>query len=98
LKPEYRQNQSGGSLGGRSEKTRLSFADYEGLRVVQEFTSLTTVPTALERTGDFSELLPSTLIYDPTTGSLFRATRLRMLADRRKLHDAVSSTEPAWTV
>jgi hypothetical protein len=63
LKPEYRQNQFGGSLGGPIRKDKaFFFADYEGLRVVQGVTSLTTVPTALERTGDFSELLPSTLI------------------------------------
>ena len=53
LKPEYRQNQYGGSIGGpiRKDKT-FFFVDYEGLRVIQGTTSQPAgsgvIPTACE--------------------------------------------------
>src|SRR5207237_4926779 len=43
------------------------FADYEGKRVSQAQTYISTVPTAAMRTGDFSELLPRTVIRVPGT-------------------------------
>ena len=43
------------------------FADYEGKRVSQAQTYISTVPTAPMRTGDFSELLPRTIIRAPGT-------------------------------
>ena len=45
--------------------------NYEGLRRRQSVLNTFTVPTAKMFTGDFSELLPSTIIYDPTTGLPF---------------------------
>ena len=65
-KPDMRQQQFGGSLGGpiRSNKT-FFFADYEGYRLTQGVPTVITVPTVKMRNGDFSEL--SQLIYDPTT-------------------------------
>jgi hypothetical protein len=80
VKPEYRQNQFGGSLGGpvRKDKT-FFFGDYEGLRIVQGQTKNLTVPTACElgkaacngvtQLGNFSDT--STVIYDPTTKAPF---------------------------
>jgi len=66
--PERRQNQFGGSLGGPIRRNRtFFFADYEGYRLDEGQPNLITVPTARMRTGDFSELLPNTIIYDPTT-------------------------------
>ena len=80
-KPEYRQNQFGGSLGGpiKRDKT-FFFGDYEGLRIVQALTVPTAiVPTACElgraacngvtQLGNFSDL--STQIYDPSNGAPF---------------------------
>ncbi len=51
-----KQNQFGGTLGGpiRKDKTFL-FGFYEGFRNRQGETQLTTVPTALERQGNFSQ-------------------------------------------
>jgi len=58
-KPECRENQFGGSLGGpiRKDKT-FFFGDYEGLRVVQGVTYVSTVPTLFEEQnpGNLSDI------------------------------------------
>ncbi len=57
-RPGYKQNQFGGTLGGRILRDRLFFfGDYEGLRVRQAQTETALVPDALQRSGDFSEQL-----------------------------------------
>jgi len=49
-------------------KDRLFFfADYEGKRVSQAQTYISTVPTPAFRTGDFSALLPKTVLHVPGT-------------------------------
>ncbi len=65
-KPKDRWHQFGASLGGPIVKNKtFFFADYEGLRVTTGRPSgLQTVPTLKMRQGDFSELLPGTVIYD----------------------------------
>ena len=66
--PELRENTFGGSLGGPIRRNQtFFFADYEGYRLNQGQPNLLTLPTARMRAGDFSELLPGTVIYDPTT-------------------------------
>jgi outer membrane receptor protein involved in Fe transport len=87
-KPIFARNQFGGTVGGPVIKDKLFFfMDYQGLRLHQPGQlGFGTVPTALMRTGDFSELLcggastcPSTtgglsspvVIKDPTTGLPF---------------------------
>jgi Carboxypeptidase regulatory-like domain len=51
---------------------RLFFmSNYEALRRRQSVLNTFTVPTARMFQGDFSELLPSTVIYDPNTGQPF---------------------------
>ncbi len=53
-------------------KDRLFFmSNYEALRRRQSVLNTFTVPTTKMFGGDFSELLPSTVIYDPNTGQPF---------------------------
>lgn len=56
-KPPLRRNQFGGSFGGPLRKDRtFCFASYSGLRQRRvDFANSAVVPTALERTGDFSQ-------------------------------------------
>ncbi len=69
-KPKYRQNQFGGSIGGPIRKNRtFFFGDYEGLRIVQGITGVSTVPTPPQTRGDFSDL--PTPILNPFTGTQF---------------------------
>src|SRR5450755_2059870 len=69
----YRENQFGGSIGGRLIKDKLFFfGDAQLSRSLQGASILTSVPTALNRTGNFSDWLasnPNYQIYDPTTGN-----------------------------
>ncbi|HEV2274421.1 MAG TPA: carboxypeptidase regulatory-like domain-containing protein, partial [Acidobacteriaceae bacterium] len=66
----FRFNQFGGTVGGpiKRDKTFFFFA-YEGLRWVQSGSAVGTLPTAAQRTGDFSTTYDShgnvIPIYDP---------------------------------
>ena len=65
LIPPFRENQFGGSLGGRIRKDRtFFFANYEALRLVKSLTQTFSVPTAAMRAGNFAGL---PVIYDPST-------------------------------
>jgi hypothetical protein len=67
-KAEYRLNQYGGSAGGPIKKDEtFFFFDYEEVSLRQGQPATVTVPTAAEKAGDFSALLPKTVIYDPAT-------------------------------
>jgi hypothetical protein len=68
------RNQFGGTLGGRIIKDKLFFfGAWESLRLRQAGVSPTTVavPTALERTGNFSQTTPA--VYDPGTSNTSRS-------------------------
>src|SRR5450755_447803 len=71
-RPPIRLNQYGASFGGpiRKEKT-FFFVTWERTGQLTSDTTISTVPTALNRVGDFSDLRSSAgkpvLIYDPST-------------------------------
>jgi Carboxypeptidase regulatory-like domain len=55
-KRQFRVNDIGGAIGGPIRKNSVFFfSSYHGLRNNQESTTLATVPTALERVGNFSQ-------------------------------------------
>lgn len=71
-RPVFRQNQFGGSLGGRVPlPSTFFFATYEGLRGKAAKTSQSLVPDAALRSGDFSgrNIIYDPLNIDPITGA-----------------------------
>ena len=76
-KPETRFNNYGATFGGPIIRDKLfGFANYEGNRLVSDTPSYTSVPTAQETQGDFSDLgklvngvCTPINIYDPTTAT-----------------------------
>ena len=86
--PPYKQNQFGGTVGGPiiPNKT-FFFGDYEGRRQHTSGTVLSTVPTELERKGDFSQSYKGTarvVIYDPA--SYDRASNTRQAFANNIIH------------
>jgi hypothetical protein len=82
-KPHFERNQFGFALGGPvafpphyhdADHRTFFFTTYEGLRQSQAGSFLYTVPTALERQGDFSKSFDANgnliVIYDPSTTTL----------------------------
>lgn len=70
--PKLRQNQFGGTVGGPIKRERaFFFFAYEGLRQITPDIVTSSVPTDLQRTGDFSQTFTSTgqlvKIYDAET-------------------------------
>jgi hypothetical protein len=69
-KAPYQSNQYGGTFGGPLVKSRaFFFGDYQGLSLDAGRTQTLTVPTALMRQGNFSEITQR--IFDPATGLAF---------------------------
>ncbi|MGI8988974.1 MAG: TonB-dependent receptor domain-containing protein [Bryobacteraceae bacterium] len=78
-KSELRFNQFGGTVGGpltiprvyQGKDRTFFFGSYEGLRWVRGITAAGSVPTDLERTGDFSQTRSAggqvITVYDPST-------------------------------
>jgi hypothetical protein len=76
-KPEYRQNQFGGTLGGpiRKDKTFL-FGSFDGTRIRSGTSSISTVPNPAELSGNFSQIRN---IFDPLTTTGSGATMSRQM-------------------
>ncbi|MBI3208776.1 MAG: TonB-dependent receptor [Candidatus Solibacter usitatus] len=75
VKPPFRRNEFGGTAGGAIRKNKtFYFADYQGIRLRQPQTIISSIPTLAQRqmvaSGDFSGL--GAAIYDPysVTGNL----------------------------
>lgn len=72
-KPPVRRNQYGGTISGPLWKKRQIYflLGYEGARIRETSTDVITVPTALQRQGDFSQSRNTDgslqVIYDPLT-------------------------------
>jgi hypothetical protein len=75
--PPFHMNEFGANVGGpikiphvyNGKDKLFFFADYEGKRVSQAQTYISTVPTPAFRTGDFSALLPKTVLHVPGTAT-----------------------------
>jgi hypothetical protein len=70
VKPQYRRNQFGATLGGPLVQDHtFFFADYQGQRQSIGRTAISTVPTLLQRQGIFTEATSGRppVIYDPAT-------------------------------
>jgi outer membrane receptor protein involved in Fe transport len=80
-KPQFQQNQFGGSIGGPIRKNKtFFFGDYQGLRVHSAATSILTVPTVAMRAGDFSAY--PAVIYDPNSYNPATNTRAAFQGNR----------------
>ncbi len=74
--PAIKENQFGGTAGGPIKKEKIFFfGAYQGLRSrPQAVAQKVLVPSAAERNGDFTDLLPGTVLVNPTnpnTGAPF---------------------------
>ncbi len=83
-KPPFKRNQYGFAIGGpiRRNKT-FFFGDYEGTRIRESDTSLINVPTAQQKTGDFSDLPANVTLFDPFAYTA--ATRQRAPFPNRRI-------------
>jgi len=70
-RPADHQNEFGGLLGGPIRKNKMFFfANYDGYRYLSGSTPiLQSIPTLAQRTGDFSALPATQIIYDPASQS-----------------------------
>ncbi len=69
--PAIKENQFGGAVGGPIKRDKAYFfGSYQALRNrPQGVANLTLVPSAAERSGDFTDLLPDTVLNNPVNPS-----------------------------
>ena len=75
-RPLFRRHQFGGVVGGPVRRDRtFFFADYQAQRQTIGRTVISTVPTALQRQGVFTEPIAGRVpdIYDPASGAVVRS-------------------------
>lgn len=82
IKPKLRYNLYGGTIGGPIWKNKtFFFFDYEGSRRRTGYTSTMTVPTAIQRTGDFSQTTNAAgvpvAVFDPASTAPSGSTFVR---------------------
>jgi hypothetical protein len=73
-----KRNQFGGAVGGPIQKDHLFyFGTYQGTRTQSASAeNISFVPTAAERTGNFSALLPGVQLVDPVTNIAFPGNQI----------------------
>ena len=73
--PPFRENQFGAAVGGPIVRNKaFFFLNYEGQRIRKSLSQVFNVPTAAERTGDLTGLIPG--FTDPATGMSFTTGNL----------------------
>src|SRR5207247_5283481 len=82
IAPELRYNVYGGTIGGPVKKNKtFFFFSYEGQRLRSGTTLTLTVPTLLQRQGDFSQTFNASgaliKIYDPSTTTIVSGRAIR---------------------
>ena len=92
----FQRNQFGGFIGGPIRKNKtFFFGNYEGYRLRETDPFISSVPTADERTGDFSQLLSieGVQLINPFTGAPILNNRLDLATrpDGSPLIDSVGS-------
>src|SRR5262249_5217651 len=94
-KPEYRRNQYGLTTGGPIQKNKtFFFADWQGTRLRTSVPRTSTIPTAAQRQGTFSNA-----IYDPATpdrqqfpGNIIPVSRIDPVAQQILTHYPAPTT------
>jgi hypothetical protein len=94
--PKNILNQFGANLGGPILRDKLFFfSGFEGLSQRQLYPELVSLPTAAERSGDFTGLAP---LYDPNTGNATGKGRVTLASENADGRNAIESgISPAAT-